>query len=143
MTGFIVFDLDGTLANCTHRLHHIQQEPKNWDAFYAACALDAPIEPVIRLFRSLRDVRVDIWTGRSAEVERKTRAWLTAHRLFPWYLRMRGARDYRQDDVLKAEWLDSLPSDERPTLVFEDRKRVVDMWRSRGIQCCQVATGEF
>ena len=32
----VVVDLDGTLADCTHRLHHIRgRRRKNWDAFFA------------------------------------------------------------------------------------------------------------
>jgi hypothetical protein len=31
----ILVDIDGTLADCTHRLHHIQKQPKDWDAFFA------------------------------------------------------------------------------------------------------------
>ena len=30
-----------------------------------------------------------------------------------------------------------------PFLVFDDRQRVVDMWRRNGIQCCQVAPGDY
>lgn len=33
---FIVFDLDGTLADCEHRIHHITKEPKDWRAFFEA-----------------------------------------------------------------------------------------------------------
>jgi hypothetical protein len=30
-----------------------------------------------------------------------------------------------------------------PTLVFDDRSRVVEMWRKNGIKCFQVAEGNF
>jgi hypothetical protein len=30
-----------------------------------------------------------------------------------------------------------------PTLVFDDRTSVVDMWRSRGLRAVQVAPGDF
>ena len=40
-------------------------------------------------------------------------------------------------------WLLSLPENERPTLVFDDRDRVVAVWRKHGIRCCQVAPGDF
>lgn len=38
MKSVYVFDIDGTLADLTHRLHHIQKQPKDWDAFFDACA---------------------------------------------------------------------------------------------------------
>ena len=34
MKAFI-FDIDGTLADASHRLHHIQNGNKDWDAFFA------------------------------------------------------------------------------------------------------------
>jgi FMN phosphatase YigB (HAD superfamily) len=30
-----IFDIDGTLADISHRLHFIQQEPKDWRGFYS------------------------------------------------------------------------------------------------------------
>ena len=71
MSACIVFDIDGTLADCSQRLHHIQKSPPDWDSFFAETEKDEPI------------------------------------------------------------------------MVFEDRKRVADMWRSKGIRCCQVAPGDY
>ena len=31
-----VFDIDGVLADVRHRLRHVEQRPKDWDAFFAA-----------------------------------------------------------------------------------------------------------
>lgn len=32
----VIFDLDGALCDISHRLHHIKNGNKNWDAFFAA-----------------------------------------------------------------------------------------------------------
>jgi len=58
---------------------------------------------------------------------------------------MRRSGDFTPDDVLKKQWLDSmLPEDrERLVCVFDDRDRVVKMWRDNGVTCLQVAPGEF
>ena len=32
---YIVFDIDGVLADCSHRLHYIQGENKDYDKFYS------------------------------------------------------------------------------------------------------------
>lgn len=59
-------------------------------------------------------------------------------------LYMRTAGDKRPDDVVKEELLAKIRADGyEPFLVFDDRQRVVDMWRRNGIQCCQVAPGDF
>ena len=44
-----IFDIDGTLANCDHRLHHVKNKPKNWDAFYDGCMDDQVIWPVAEM----------------------------------------------------------------------------------------------
>lgn len=139
---FVVFDLDGTLALTEHRAHHLTGEKKDWRAFYAACDKDEPCEPLWATFFALMDAghRVEIWTGRSAEVARKTGDWLF-DRGIKMAIRMREEGDHRPDTVLKAEWL--ADEERKPDLVFEDRASVVAMWRSHGIVCCQVAPGDF
>jgi heterodisulfide reductase subunit B len=39
------------------------------------------------------------------------------------------------DELIKADW--------KPDMVFDDRDQVVEMWRANGIQCFQVAKGDF
>ena len=53
---------------------------------------------------------------------------------------------YMPDDELKQHWLDDLfPGDirDRIVAVFDDRQKVVDMWRKNGLTCMQVAPGDF
>lgn len=139
----VIFDLDGTLALTEHRAHFLQQQPKDWRGFYAACDGDAPNRPIIELLKSLylQGHKIEIWSGRSDEVLGKTAAWLCKEHLGSIRIRMRAAGDHRPDTTLKAEWLDALPTP--PDLVFEDRDSMVAMYRARGIVCCQVAPGDF
>jgi hypothetical protein len=140
---FVVFDLDGTLALTEHRSHFLECEPKDWRGFYAACDGDRPCQPIIQAAMAFLcdGHRVEIWSGRSAEVEDKTRAWLREHGLENIPVRMRPTGDHQPDTTLKAGWL--LAADKAPDLVFEDRASMVAMWRSRGIVCAQVAPGDF
>ena len=39
----IIVDLDGTVADLSHRLHHINGKHRNWDAFFAGVDKDTPI----------------------------------------------------------------------------------------------------
>jgi FMN phosphatase YigB (HAD superfamily) len=139
----VIFDLDGTLALTEHRAHFLQQQPKDWRGFYAACDQDLPNVPIIETLHALWRVghKIEIWSGRSDEVAGKTADWLRANYLWQIGIRMRAAGDHRPDTVLKAEWLDEIGS--KPDLVFEDRDSMVAMYRSRGIVCCQVAPGAF
>ena len=60
-------------------------------------------------------------------------------------LTMRHEGDYTADDLLKKQWIDRMLIDDRMRLVaaFDDRARVVKMWRDSGVACFQVADGEF
>jgi phosphoglycolate phosphatase-like HAD superfamily hydrolase len=142
-----IFDIDGTLADISHRLHFIQKEPKDWRGFFAACPKDEPIRPVIEIAKALALHHTIIMiTGRSDEIEEQTSLWLNEHYIFIGDLLMRKAGDHREDSIVKAELLDRLLR-ERPGAniagVFEDRKQVVDMYRAKGLRVFQVAEGNF
>lgn len=142
-----IFDLDGTLADITHRLHYITGVEKDWDAFFAACEDDAPIGPTMMLLDSIlaNGLGVEIWTGRSSAVREQTERWLNKHGVYGVKVVMREEGDHRHDTVIKKEWLDALPGICRAKIaaVFEDRASVVKMWRDSGLVCYQVAPGDF
>ena len=144
-----IFDIDGTLANCSHRLHHIQKQPKDWDSFFAECHLDTPHPHIIRLAQdlsrgSILEVPVVYVSGRSDQCRHQTEAWLQNNMCPPGPVYMRKAGDHRDDDILKLELLSQVRADGfEPIMAFDDRSRVVRAWRSAGIPCAQVAEGDF
>ena len=175
----VVFDLDGTLADCTHRHHFLETHPKDWDSFYDECWRDRPIQSMLEIFQTLvlsPSYSVEIWTGRiegeHEEIFDRTVEWFGYHLhpsrfvskknlfvlspenffdhcnrvegKFRIPIRMRPWKDYREDSDLKYDWFSrGRGQDKEVDLVFEDRARVVKMWRGQGIRCCQVAPGEF
>lgn len=148
MFEIIVFDLDGTIANCEHRLHHIKKDKPDWDAFYMACDEDTAIQPTLDLALMMEEDHkylVYFVTGRSDICRDKTMEWLEDHGLYiaPGQLLMRKDGDYRTDDVIKMELVEEAGINDRIVAVFEDRARVVEAWRQRGIVCYQVAKGDF
>ena len=57
---------------------------------------------------------------------------------------MRNANDYRPDEVIKKEIYEREIKGKYDIIcVFDDRNKVVDMWREEGFLCCQVADGDF
>lgn len=146
MPDCYLFDIDGTLADCSHRLHHIQAKPKDWRTFFAECKGDFPIPHIVRLAITLFDAGQQIVyvSGRSDECREATLEWLLRHGLPDAPLYMRKAGDFRNDDIVKGELLDAVLADDlRPVMAFDDRDRVVAMWRARDIPCAQVAPGDF
>lgn len=140
-----LFDIDGTLADLTHRLPHIQTEPKDWRAFFAACGDDAPIGHICEVARTLAQFEhIVLVSGRSDECREATETWLTREMIHFNGLYMRKAGDHRPDHMVKSELLDQIIGDGfRPIMAFDDRTQVVNMWRERGIPCAQVAPGDF
>lgn len=146
MTACYLFDIDGTLADCQHRIGHITGDKKDWRAFFAACDGDYPIQHIVDLCKTLSDSGHEIVyvSGRSDECRELTLAWLARHYLPCAMLYMRKAGDHRPDDIVKGDLLDAVIADGfTPVMAFDDRTRVVAMWRERGFPCAQVAPGDF
>lgn len=163
MSQAIIFDIDGTLADISRRRHFLLQEEIDWEGFYKNMGTDTPILPiraicgcmlamggVAQSFGYQATYDVVFCTGRPSNYRGATISWLRKHILPLHYstddihLYMRKAGDRRPDYVVKEELIDQMKKDGfMPFLVFEDRKQVVDMWRRHGIQCCQVAEGNF
>ncbi len=147
MTDLVIFDIDGTLADITHRLHFIKGEgKKDWDAFHAACVEDTPIPEIIMVAQTIARTshQIVLMTGRMDTVRSETVKWLDEHEVPLASLYMRKAGDYRPDHEIKRQFLAEIRSSGFTViLAFDDRQQVVDMWRSEGIRCCQVAPGDF
>lgn len=145
----VICDIDGTVADLTHRRHWVATKPKNWKAFFQNIEQDKPIDPVINTIQALCAswCQIIFCSGRGDEHRVVTRAWLSRHigdwtENCPLYMRARG--DFRADDIIKEELLAQIRKDGYdPKIAFDDRDRVVAMWRRNGIQCCQVAEGNF
>ena len=140
-----LFDIDGTIADCSHRIHLIQSQPKLWDEFFAKCEDDEPIEHMCDLARILVcETPIVYVSGRSDQCREQTEEWLKKNDLWFGSLYMRKEGDHRDDDIIKLELLADLRADGfEPIMAFDDRTRVVAAWRSAGIPCAQVAPGDF
>ncbi len=136
-----IFDLDGTLADDGHRHHHVTTR-SDWDAYYAACPDDEPIEHVLEIAKALhaRGYHIVIVTGRPEHIRKETEAWLIAHDLFWTELVMRKRGDRRPNSVIKSEAVAALRAKGyQPMMVFEDLPPAVKAWRAAGVPCAQVA----
>lgn len=145
MSKIVLCDLDGTLSDTTHRLHHIRGRRRDYDAFFAASGEDEPIEPVIELVNALKlaGKEIHIITGRREDTREITEAWLELHDVSYDRLLMRPESDRTPDHVLKRHWFESDYDPADILLALEDRDRVVQMYRELGITCLQVAEGDF
>lgn len=142
-----IWDIDGTIANTEHRVHHLRSFPKNWNAWFDAAHKDTPYWEIVDLMKMAHDAGITnvICTAREEAQREDTIDWLEKHDIvFFEKLYMRKLKDRRTDDIVKFDLLEEIIADGyEPVLVFEDRSRVVDMWRAVGIRCLQVSPGDF
>ena len=149
----VIFDLDGTLALIDKRraISTLPSGKMDWDTFFDPknIDLDQPNDAVITMAKMLKDAgnRIVILSGRSKATKDATKAWLQKFDVPFDILKMRPtSKDFKfmPDDQLKQMWLDKLFTNKDDIVcVFDDRQKVVDMWRQNGLTCMQVAPGNF
>lgn len=151
----IIFDVDGTLLDITHRLYHIKVDRsnptaknKNWEAFRnpELKKFDTPIRPVVDTMNSLfRDGhRIIICSGRTWSEKDDTMVSLSL--LSPYVQSLptyfRSNTDYRPDTEMKFDALAHMRRHGyNPVMAFDDRPSVIKMLRDQGIIVADVGKG--
>jgi hypothetical protein len=147
----VIADLDGTIALIEHRRHWLDKDQhpeltsdERWRAFFAECVGDRPNWPVIYTLQALRWDwhEIHIFSGRSDEVQDQTLTWLSEFKVPYCHMRMRPAGDFTPDEELKRSWIAEYDL-AQILCIFDDRAKVVAMWRELGLTCFQVAPGDF
>jgi predicted kinase len=143
----IVVDLDGSLCDITHRRHFVAGPgKKDWVGFGAAIPDDTPSPMVAEVVKLLKEKYTILYvSGRNAQYRRATEEWLEKQGLdFHFALFMRGVTDFRDDEIIKEEIYNRYIKDHFDVkLVLDDRARVTNMWRRIGLECWQLAEGNF
>ena len=141
----ILVDIDGTIADISHRAHHVHKTPKDWESFNGSMEADSPKHHIIDIVRAVAlYAQVVVVTGRFESHRTKTLDWMIKYEVPYKILFMRQDGDYRSDHVIKREILHStiLPFWD-VVGVFDDRDSVVKMWREEGLTCLQVQEGDY
>jgi predicted kinase len=129
----VICDLDGTIALMNGR--------NPYDA--SECEKDL-INPVVDDILSHCNHGILFVSGRSSKYYQQTKDWLITHGYGGYRLLMRKEDDNRDDRIVKQEIYDSeIKGVYNVLFVLDDRNKVVEMWRSNGLVCLQVAEGDF
>lgn len=142
----VIFDVDGTLMDIEHRRHFVVQRPKDFDAFREATSQDTAKEDIFAVAKALKAAghRIIISSGRNKSQRAVTLKQLMGQGLVFDALYMRSDSDYRPDHEVKSQMLDKMRKEGfNPTMAFDDRQQVVDMWREKGLTVAQVDKGDF
>ena len=146
MTKIVVFDIDGTIADITHRRHWVATKPKNWAAFNAGIVNDTPYDDIVELARMFwaKGYQIILCSGRGMEQRHVTIKQMERFGVPFVEIYMRAAKDNRKDSIVKVELLQKIRKDfGEPYLWFDDRNQVVNAIRAEGVRVLQVAEGNF
>jgi phosphoglycolate phosphatase-like HAD superfamily hydrolase len=120
-----VFDVDGVVADVRHRVHHIEDRRRDWEAFFAAADRDPLLPEGAALVADLGRAHEIVWlTGRPEWLRETTADWLAGHGLPDGELYLRPYGDYRPAPRYKLDVLRSL-SARRIAAVIDDDDEVV------------------
>ena len=132
----VVFDVDGTLA------HHGDRNIFDWSRVRED-SLDLHMAKIYNLYEK-NDIHMIVMTGRDGAARDNTIKWLFDKQLHFDTLLIKGENDNRKDIIIKKELYDNHIKGKFNVLaVFDDRKQVVEMWRSLGILALHVDSGDF
>jgi predicted kinase len=131
----IIVDMDGTLSLLNGR--------SPYDA--TTCDQDPVNQPVLdTVLMWQKSIKVIIMSGRTDDSRPPTEKWLAQYGVEPVGVFMRATGDQRKDSIIKKELFDRhVQGKYNIKFVLDDRKQVVQMWRSIGLTVFQVAEGDF
>lgn len=129
-------DIDGTLAEMVDR------GPFEWDKVGSDSLRGQVAETIQALYGC--GYRIIVMSGRDSACRPQTIEWLDKYEIPFDALFMRAENDMRKDNIVKQELFDKHVRHNYDVIaVFDDRQQVVDMWRAMGVDCFQVAPGDF
>lgn len=145
---FVICDIDGTIANIEHRLHHVKKDPKDWTAFFESSFDDKvrmDVRNILKGYAS-KGYEVIYVSARPDTYEWQTELWLAHYECMSELnvagIIMRPAGDRRPDTEVKHSIYDRYFKDKYPIeVVIDDRPSVIRMWRSNGLQVNDVGKG--
>lgn len=145
--GFVICDIDGTLADIEHRRHLVGQEKKDWKGFFELASNDSPKQEVVDMVKKFRleGYKIILCSGRPEAYREPTEQWLLkafgGHRDWETIL-MRKTGDSRQDDIVKQQIFDShFKGKYLVHAVIDDRPSVIRMWKANGLNVIDVGNG--
>lgn len=128
-------DLDGTLA-----LHNGRDPYATWECL--SDQLNVPLANVLDTVSP--EVAIILLSGRDSKYRDLTKQWLEENQVSYDALFMRAEGDTRRDDIVKAEIFDrEIRDNYNVEMAWDDRDRVVALWRSMGIMTAQMNFGDF
>lgn len=122
-----VVDIDGVVADVRHRLHHLDKQPKDWTAFFAAAPADPVLDAGVDAVRRLAEVYEIIYlSGRPEGCRSDTEEWLARHAFPEGQVRLRALGDRRPARITKVEELRRIAEVATVAVLVDDDPQVCE-----------------
>lgn len=142
----VIVDIDGTIADCMHRVHHVKGETKDWKSFFAEMDKDTLRKDVWDAAMTVADennAEILLVSARPEDYREVTEQWLRDNDVNDYHgLLMRRKGDKRPDTEVKADIYKRYLKQYDVVKVFDDRPSVIEMWREYGLDVEDVGNGE-
>lgn len=141
----VVFDLDGVIADASHRQRHLRDGRRDWDAFFDDCVHDTVLPAGAALAAAVDEGHtVVILTARPDRVVHATVDWLAANGIRHDVLVLRPRGDRRSSADFKRDELATLVAQGAQIVaVVEDSPPNLAMLRDEGYPAVPVASGYY
>jgi len=125
----VICDIDGTLA----------YSPERSVYDYKKVDKDLPNKKLIEVLKRL-NLPIIVLSGRESSCKQETMDWLKNNGIDWTIFAMRTEGDNREDSIVKEELYNAIIKDKWNVLtVFDDRPRVIRMWKKLGLMVCDVS----
>lgn len=142
---YIVFDIDGVLADCSHRLKYIQGEDKDYDSFYSYDEIlkDKPILNLDKILLNIQcaessDIDIRFITARNIKSITATAEWLEKYfsiMVEEGDILMRPEKDWRPAYQVKEDLIEKHIGFENILFAFDDDDKANEMYKKHGVMC--------
>jgi len=151
--GFVLCDLDGTLADVRHRLGFVRPEyfkgpgdfVKSWKDFFENLGGDTMRHEVLSQVVARQDdgYEIILVSARPEKYKKETEKWLSDYPQLRYKcIIMRKDNDKRPDTDIKQQIYDTYFKGKYPIhCIFDDRPVVIRMWKSNGLDVVDVGGG--
>lgn len=141
--GIVCVDLDGTLADCTHRLQYAKGETKDWKLFFAGIPQDTLLKDVadqVDVYRQ-NGHPIVLVSARPEDYRETTEKWLADNGITYETLIMRRSGDKRDDVDVKHDIYEKYLKKYIIDAWFDDRPKIIRMLRENGLNVIDVGNG--
>ncbi len=141
----IIFDLDGTLCECEHRVHYMRERPKRREEFHSACIFDGVVAAVKALIdmAETSGIKVILLSARPIRFKALTEEWLTKNAIYYDQLILSSYPELSDPEYKIKMYRELIEPFYDVIFAIDDRDTVVRMWRDNGVTCLDIANNHF